>query len=160
MKNKSKKETKENQLRNKRNAIIVFFIAIGTAALLYVIFGSVTAIIPNPFFTRMTPVGWLEQTSLLMTSSLFGVYIGLLYYGRTTSKNKVCNATATTGGVFGFLTFGCSICNKILVFFLGITGVLTYFEPIRPLLGTLSIGLLGIAVFAKAKNIFKSQSYY
>ena len=160
MKNKSKKETKEKQLRHKRDVIITSFIAIGTAALLYVVFGAVTAIIPNPYFIRMTPVGWLEQSSLLITSSLLGTYMGLLYYGRTTSKNKVCNSTATTGGVFGFLTFGCSICNKILVFFLGIAGVLTYFEPLRPLLGILSIGLLLFAVFAKAKNIFKSQSYY
>ncbi|MBS3114520.1 hypothetical protein J4448_05450 [Candidatus Woesearchaeota archaeon] len=151
MKNKSKKETKEKQLRHKRNAIITFFIAVGTAAILYVVFGAVTAIIPNPFFTRMTQVGWLEQSSLLITSSLLGTYIGLLYYGRIASKNKVCNATAASGGIFGFLTFGCSICNKILVFFLGIAGVLTYFEPLRPLLGILSIGLLLFAVLAKAR---------
>ena len=139
--------------RHKRNAIIAFFIAVGTASLLYMIFGSVTAIIPNPFFTRMTPVRWLEQTSLLMTSLLLGVYIGLLYYGKASGKDKICNATATTGGVFGFLTFGCSICNKILVFFLGIAGVLTYFEPLRPVLGISSIGLLGFAIFKKAKGM-------
>ena len=154
MKSQSKKATKEKELSgNKRNAITAFLLAIGAAALLYAIFGAVTSIIPNSFFTRMTPVRWLEQTSLLITSLLLGVYIGLLYYGKASGKDKVCNASATTGGVFGFLTFGCSICNKILVFFLGIAGVLTYFEPLRPLLGISSIGLLGFAIFKKAKGI-------
>ena len=68
-------------------------------------------------------------------------------------KDKLYNASATTGGVFGFLTFGCSICNKILIFFLGVAGVLTYFEPIRPMLGILSIGLLGFAVLTKARRL-------
>ena len=153
MKNKSKKETKEKQLRYKRNEIIAFFIAAGTAAILYIIFGSVTAIIPNPFFTRMTPVGWLEHASLITTSLLLGIYIGLIYYGKATKKDKVCNATATTGGIFGFLTFGCSICNKILVFFLGVVGVLTYFEPIRPFLGVFSILFLGFSIIQKYINI-------
>ena len=153
MTNKSKKETKEKLHRYKRNAIIAFFIAILTTALLYVVFGAVTSIIPNPYFTRMTPVGWLEYSSLIITSVLLGAYIGLVYYGKTTGKDKLCNASATTGGVFGFLTFGCSICNKILVFFLGITGVLAYFEPIRPILGVLSIGLLGFAVITKSRSL-------
>lgn len=154
IKNKLKKETRAlEKSGNRKNAIIALLMAAGTASLLYIIFGAVTAIIRNPFFTRMTPVGWLERTSLFITSLLLGIYIGLLYYGRTASKNKVCTATATTGGVFGFLTFGCSICNKILIFFLGVTGVLTYFDPIRPMLGILSIGLLGFAVLTKARRL-------
>lgn len=120
--------------KTKREKLKAVLIGVGISILLYAIFGAVTAIIPNPFFTRMTPVGWIEKLSLLITSSLLGVYIGLLYYGKARGKDRLCNASATTGGIFGFLTFGCSICNKILVFFLGITGVLTYFEPIRPYL--------------------------
>ena len=161
MLNKSIKETKDLEKNsNKKSATISLLIAIAIGALFYIIFGAVTAMIPNPFFARMTPVGWLERSSLLITSLLLGAYIGLLYYGKASRKDKVCNATAASGGIFGFLTFGCSICNKILVLFLGITGVLTYFEPIRPLLGILSTGLLGFAVFAKARNMFKSRSYY
>lgn len=158
---KLKKATKEKELSgNKRNAITAFLLAIGAAALLYAIFGTVTSIIPTSFFTRMTPVGWLERISLFITSLLLGVYIGLLYYGKASGKDKVCNASSTTGGVFGFLTFGCSICNKILVFFLGIDGILTYFEPLRPILGISSIGLLGFAIFKKSQRNSSINSCY
>lgn len=129
-----------------------FLIGIGISFLTFLIFGIVTAIIPNSFFIRMTPVAWLEWTSLAVTSLLIGIYVGLSYYGRKATTKK-CNATATAGGIFGFLTFGCSICNKILVLLLGVTGVLKYFEPLRPALGILSIGLLGTAVVYKAKKI-------
>jgi len=154
MKHQTKKAESENTNNLNRNKKLKsILLGIGIAAILYIIFGAVTAIIPNKFFTRMTPVELLEHSSLLITSILLGAYVGLLHYGKTTGKDKLCNASATTGGVFGFLTFGCSICNKILVFFLGITGVLAYFEPIRPILGFLSIGLLGFAVITKARSL-------
>jgi len=131
-----------------------FLVGIASSIFLFLVFGMVTAMIQNPLFIRMTPVKWLEWTSLVVTSLLIGTYISLSYYGRKTATKK-CNATATAGGIFGFLTFGCSICNKILVLLLGVTGVLKYFEPVRPALGVLSIGLLGTAVVYKAKKIRK-----
>lgn len=127
-------------------------IAISSGIIMFLIFGIVTAIIPNSFFIRMTPVTWLEWASLVITSLLLGTYFGLSYYGKKVKSTK-CNTTATAGGIFGFLTFGCSICNKILILLLGVSGVLKYFEPVRPALGFLSIGLLGTALVYKAKNI-------
>ncbi len=138
-------------MKNKKLTAIL--IAAFVSISLYAIFGMVTSIIKNPFFTRMTPVGWLEHGSLIITSLLLGIYIGLIYYGKAAKKDSVCNTTATTGGVFGFLTFGCSICNKILVFFLGVAGVFTYFEPVRPFLGIVSILFLGFAIYKKAAMI-------
>jgi len=131
--------------------LLAVLIGIGSATLIYLVFGMITSVIQNRFFTRMTPVGWLEYASLLITSLMMGAYFGLAFYAK--SANKVCNRTAAAGGVFGFLTFGCSICNKILVFFLGVAGVLTYFEPLRPLLGIASIGFLGFAIFNKARGL-------
>lgn len=140
-------ENKNNMHINKKLKSVL--LGIGIAAVSYVIFGIVTAIISNKFFTRMTPFGLWEQISLIVTSMLLGAYFGLAYYGKASGKDKICNTTATAGGVFGFLTFGCSICNKILVFFLGIAGVFTYFEPIRPFLGIVSILFIGYAIYIK-----------
>lgn len=137
----------------KSKKLIAVIIGAVVSIFFYLVFGTVTAITPNRFFARMTTVGWLEHTSLIVTSLLLGIYVGLVYYGKSTKKDKVCNASATAGGIFGFLTFGCSICNKILVFLLGVTGIFTYFEPIRSYLGFVSIGLLGTAIFYKAKSI-------
>lgn len=134
--------------------LLSIIIGIGSAILFYLVLGRVTSIIKNRFFTRMTPVGWIEYLSLTTTSVLVGIYIGLSYYIKATNKDKVCTASATAGGVFGFLTFGCSICNKILVFLLGVAGVLTYFEPLRPLLGVFSTAFLSFAIFLKARTLF------
>lgn len=136
-----------------KKKLTAILISIFASIFLYLIFGAVASILENPFFTRMTPVGWLEHASLITTSLLLGIYIGLICYGKTTKKDKVCNTTAATGGIFGFLTFGCSICNKILVFFLGVAGVLTYFEPIRPFLGVFSTLFLGFSITQKYKSI-------
>ncbi|MEK6983337.1 MAG: hypothetical protein AABX33_02090 [Nanoarchaeota archaeon] len=145
------KTKSKGPLRNRK--LVAVLISIGTSILSYVIFGTVTAIISNGFFTRMTPFGLWEQISLIVTSLLLGTYFGLAYYGKASGKDKVCTTTAAAGGIFGFLTFGCSICNKILVFFLGVAGVFTYFEPIRPFLGIVSILFLGFAIYKKAENI-------
>jgi len=153
-----KHQIKNTESGNKNNINInkklkSVLLGIGVAAVSYVIFGIVTAIISNKFFTRMTPFGLGERISLIATSILLGLYIGIAYYAKSSGKDNVCNTTATAGGVFGFLTFGCSICNKVLVFFLGVAGVFTYFEPIRPFLGIVSILFLGFAIYIKYRSI-------
>ena len=39
-------------------------------------------------------------------------------------------------------TVGCPVCNKIVVAVLGVSGALTYWAPIQPIVGILSIALL------------------
>src|SRR3989338_1453239 len=94
--------------RNKKRALVVsIIIAVIIAVLFYVVLGVVTSVITNPFFTRMTPVGWLEHFSLAITSILMGTYFGLAYYKKQTRPTIACDSLATGGGVAGFLTFGC-----------------------------------------------------
>lgn len=140
------------QHKDKKKGLVALVVALVSALLLYFGFGIFTAIIENAFFIRMTPVGWLEKFALISTSALIGLYIGLAYYGKT-HQGRVCNASATGGGVFGFLTFGCSICNKILVSLLGVAGVLSFIEPLKPLFILLSLSLLVFAIFIKAKAL-------
>lgn len=118
----------------------------------FLFFGIVTAIIPNVLFTRMSPITWLEYASLILTSLLLGAYIGLSRYESAIRARK-CNMTAAAGGITGFLTFGCSVCNKLLVLLLGVTGILQYFEPIRPAFGLMSLALLVGALFYRLRRI-------
>ena len=150
---------KVNNISNENNTkkgIITILIAIVIGIFLFLLFGIVASIIPNKFFTRMTPVGWLEYASFLTTSLLLGAYIGLTYYQRKT-KSVTCDASATTGGIFGFLTFGCSICNKILVFFLGVAGVFLSYIGFkwRDAIGAFIVGIYIISV---AITALKSSS--
>jgi len=144
----------KNQLKAK---LKVYAIIIGTvsAFFIFIVFGIVTVLIKNTFFIRMTPVHWYDYLFLALTSVLSGAYIGLWYYNANnkTKINSKCNYTATGGAIGGFFSFGCAICNKLLVFLLGLSGVVAYFMPFQPILGVISIALLGYAVFIQLRNI-------
>ncbi|MEE8483097.1 MAG: hypothetical protein V3S46_00740 [Nitrospinota bacterium] len=119
----------------------------------FAVFGTVTVLIPNTFFVRMTPTSTIDYVFLALTSVFLGTYLSFHTYQKKASAGK-CTAAAYGGGVFGFLSFGCSVCNKILVLALGMTGVLVYIEPYRPYLGTAGIALMAYAVYAKGKETF------
>lgn len=116
----------------------------------FLIFGIVTAVISNPFFTRMIPITVFDYFFLIASSILIGVFVAVYYYKKSTSKS--CKTAATAGGIAGFLAFGCPICNQILIFVFGATALLTYFEPYRPYLGVLSLVVLIVAIYYVAKN--------
>jgi hypothetical protein len=50
---------------------------------------------------------------------------------------------ATIGGVAAFLAIGCPICNKVVVATLGVSGAMTVFAPLQPVIGASSVALLG-----------------
>jgi len=123
--------------------------------ILFVTFGVLTVLIPNKFFARMTSVTTLDYVFLVLTSLLSGIYLSFHQYHKKYGSKK-CDIAATSGGIFGFLGFGCAICNKVLVLLLGITGVLTYIQPYQPLIGFTGVGLLGYSVYSKGKGVFDS----
>ena len=126
--------------------LIAFVSSIG----LFFIFGIPTAIIPNYWFTRMTPVNYLDWIFLIVSSLLLGVYLALHLYKR---KNvKKCNRAVASGGIGSILAFGCPICNQLLVFLFGTTALLNYFEPFQPILGFISIILLSFALYWRWKT--------
>lgn len=142
---KRSKSTQQKQKLKIRSIIIG-----GAAALaIFAAFGIITVILPNGIFIRMTPVYFYDYIFLVLTSVLSGAYIGLWHYTKRTQTK--CNYTATGGAVGGFFSFGCAICNKLLVLLLGITGVVAYVMPLQPILGVISILLLAYAVYVQSK---------
>ncbi len=131
------------------NKLKYWVIGIISAVSLFFFFGIVTALIPNPWFTRMTEKTTLDYFFLIASSILLGSYISVHFYKKGLSKK--CNLTALSGGVGSFLAFSCPICNKLLLLLFGTTILLTYFEPYQPFLGFLSISLLIIALYLKIK---------
>lgn len=102
--------------------------------------GIPTAIIPNPVFERMVPTGPFDYFFWVVTSLLLGL-VGATYFVGTGEGQAVENQIAG-GGVLSFLAVGCPVCNKIAVLALGMSGALTYFAPIQPIIGVVSVGLL------------------
>lgn len=119
----------------------------------FILLGSISAIITNPFFNRMTPIFFFDWIILILTSLLVGIYVGLYYYIK--NHKNLSNSCAVGGGILGFLAFSCPVCNKLILFVLGFSGAMTYFAPIQPFLGIFGILLLIYANFTLIKKIKK-----
>ena len=141
------------KLTKKKLEIHSVVMGIFAALLIFFVFGIVTVLIKNPFFARMTPVYWYDYVFLVLTSILSGAYIGLWYYNKNNQKNinSKCDYAATGGAVGGFFSFGCAICNKLLIWILGLSVVIAYFIPFQPILGVISVILLSYTVYLQLR---------
>jgi len=126
-----------NQITAKE-AASSFAIAVG----LFLAMGTVTALWKNSYFIRMTPVSEWDFMFLVLESLLLGFFLGIQVQGCASKE-------AGVGGVFGFLGFGCSICNKLLLMLFGSSFLIYYFEPVRYYLGALGIAVLTYALYQK-----------
>ncbi len=142
------KKPKSTEQKHKLKTLSIILGSV-SALVIFAAFGIITVLLPNGIFIRMSPVYFYDYIFLVLTALLSGAYIGLWYYTKKTQTK--CNYAATGGAVGGFLSFGCAICNKILILLLGVTGVVTYFMPLQPVLGIISLILLSYAVYMQSK---------
>jgi len=113
---------------------------------LFLFLGIPTALLSNPIipYLRMIPATPLDYAFLLTTSLLGGVYLAL-------PQKKECrqDKKALGGGLLGFLAFSCPTCSMLLVFLLGFDFMFNVVNPLRPILGVLSIIVLAYAIGKK-----------
>ncbi|MFH1391001.1 MAG: hypothetical protein ABIH20_01685 [Candidatus Diapherotrites archaeon] len=121
-------------------------IAIGLSILFFIIMGTPTALVPNPLiqYTRMIEATALDYFFLATTSIMLAALISLKLYFKSEKKT---GAKELVGGVAGFIAFSCPICNAILVAILGSATIMAFIEPLRPILGMVSIALLGYLIY-------------
>ncbi|MFC6837807.1 hypothetical protein [Halomarina ordinaria] len=111
----------------------------------FIVFGVVTALIPNPFYIRKVPRTPLDYLFLSLTSGLLGVYVAQ----RSNSVDQNDSRFAVLGSAGGFLAFGCPICNAFLLALFSSSALMTYLDPLRPVLGVVSVVLLGGLVYVR-----------
>ena len=111
---------------------------IAASTVVALLIGIPTDVIPNPWFTRMTPVRTLDLAFFPITSLLTGALLAT-YVIPTTCPTRRTGSSAIAGGTLGWLAIGCPICNKLVVGAIGITGALNVFAPLQPLLGGLGV---------------------
>lgn len=102
--------------------------------------GIPTGIVATPFYTRMTPVLWWNYPVWAVTSVLGGL-VAATYIrrpGETAAGNGA--AAASGGGLLTALAVGCPVCNKLVVATLGVSGAMTIWAPLQPVLAILSVG--------------------
>jgi len=112
--------------------------------------GIPTAVIPNQWFTRMTPVRPQDYLVLALTAVLAAM-LGATYVFPARCPRQEGKVLA--GGYLGVLAVGCPICNKLVVGVLGVSGALTYFQPLQPVLALASLVLLGLALILRLRAI-------
>lgn len=121
-------------------------IAFGLSIIFIIIMGIPTALIPNPFVTysRMTPITNLDYFFLFTTSALLAILISLKLYFK--SKKQI-GVKELIGGTLGFVAFSCPLCSILLVTLLGSVIISSFIEPLRPLLGIISIIILSYLIY-------------
>lgn len=62
-------------------------------------------------------------------------------------------APTTLGGIAAFLAIGCPICNKLVVASLGVSGALSIFAPLQPLIGAVSLVLLAATLWWRVRQL-------
>ena len=138
-------------MSKRKNKVKCVLIGTVTAIAVFVVLGIPTALIPNNLFMRMTPVTVYDIVFLVLASAMLGLYASLHFYVK---KEVGSDAYFASGGILASIfALSCPICNAVLVALFGATALLAYFEPFRPVLGLISIAILGIALFLKIKQI-------
>ena len=120
-----------------------YAVAASVAVVWAVLSGTPTDIVDTPLFIRMTPVVWWDYpfwvASAVLVGLLAATYIPTVGVERLdgTQGEKLLGR-----GLLSVFAVGCPVCNKLVVLTLGAGGALTYFAPLQPILGFLSVGLL------------------
>ena len=121
-----------------------WLIALGTSAGAALVLGIPTAVIPNPWFIRMTPTELSNLAVWLVSAPLIGALVAT-YLAPVRDLHPAAEGAPTRVGlasVGAFLAIGCPICNKVVVGLLGVSGALSVFAPIQPVIGAASVALL------------------
>ncbi|ELY50204.1 hypothetical protein [Natronolimnohabitans innermongolicus] len=147
-----------------------------TSTGVFALFGLVTGLVPNPLFVRMVPRTGFDYLFLTLTALLAGVYVaqrlatdvrggsdpqrdpvdrdghGEHDHAHRTDENDDETTTdrlAFSGLIGGFLAVSCPICNAVLLALFGSSALMTYFDPLRPLLGAVSVALLAGLIYLR-----------
>ncbi|WP_254768487.1 hypothetical protein [Salinilacihabitans rarus] len=121
---------------------------VATAVGVFSLFGLVTGLVPNPLYVRMVPRTPTDYLLLALTALLAGAYVTqrLAAASREDADGRLdgdgADRWAVGGLIGGFLAVGCPVCNAVLLALFSSSALMTYFDPLRPLLGALSVALL------------------
>jgi len=120
--------------------------AVVYGAIAAVLIGIPSDLIDTPIFGRPIEARWLDWVILAITSAL----IGLIFAIRPPSSadagadDAVERQGTTTmwGGLVSFLAVGCPVCNQAVVALVGISGALSWWAPVQPIVGLAAVALL------------------
>lgn len=120
------------------------------AAVVGLVTGLPTDVVPNPLYQRMTPVLWWDYPVWAATAVLAGLVTAT--YVRAVPVERSA-AASVSGGLLSFFAIGCPICNKLVVALLGVGGALSFFAPVQPYLAAAGLALLGVSLLVRLREL-------
>jgi hypothetical protein len=121
-----------------------------------------TRLVPNGFFSRMTPTRPQDYVLLVVSSALLGLTMALQSSGNAASSFRLARpgvgggameARAVVAGVGTFLAVGCPVCNKVVVALIGTGGALSFFAPLQPVIGLAAVALLVVGLRRQLRGL-------
>lgn len=132
-----------NLAGQRRDLLLAIAVGLGV----FLVFGAVTGLVPNPLYVRMVARTPADYLFLFATAAFAAAFV----YQRSLAVEPLGDGVAVGGVATGVLAFGCPICNAFLLALFSNSALLTYFDPLRPLLGVASIGLfVGLLYYQRA----------
>ena len=121
-------------------------------------------LIDTPIFGRPVEVRWIDYVILAVTSALIGLIFAIRPDPADPADSAVSEELAVTvdrqgtrtvwGGFVSFLAVGCPVCNQAVVALVGVSGALSWWAPVQPVIGLLAVGLL-LYTLRKRLNTYK-----
>ena len=111
--------------------------------------GIPTDVVPNPWFTRMTPVRVLDVVFLVLTAALTGALVATYFEAGA----RRAPGAALGSGFLSVFAVGCPVCNKLVVGLLGTSGALSIFAPLQPVIGAAAVAIAALALRARLRAI-------
>ena len=137
-----------------------WLVAIVVGAGAAVVIGVPTGIIHTAFYTRMTPVTWWNYPIWALSASLIGLTVATYLHEPAGTTDAAPRARRTMGAtMLSLFAVGCPICNKLVVGLIGVSGALSYWAPMQPVLGMLSLGLLATGLSMRLRGQLSCPSW-
>lgn len=119
--------------------------AVVYGAIAAVLIGIPSDLIDTPIFGRPIDALWLDWVILAITSALIGLIFAIRPPSAASSTEDAVERQGTTtlwGGLVSFLAVGCPVCNQAVVALVGISGALSWWAPVQPVVGLAAVALL------------------
>lgn len=117
------------------------------------VMGVPTGIVRTSFYTRMTPVTWWDYPVWALSAVLVGLTVATYVRVGAASPTGPDPSRRTMGAtLLATFAIGCPICNKLVVALIGVSGALSYWAPLQPVLGVLSIGVLAAGLTVRLRG--------
>jgi hypothetical protein len=123
------------------------------------VFGLVSAMIPNPVFGRSVPPEPFAYWVWLLSAPLMGLVLATYAVPPLPARAGIARPltmgdgatierrSTRLGGIASFAAFlaiGCPVCNKVALVLLGASGAMSFWAPLQPIVGAASLVLLVI----------------